>query len=66
MEEKLFTEGQRLIDDIQAARFLGCKPGTLRKWRSEGGGPAYRSIGRLKRYAIEDLEQFIERQRVAR
>jgi len=57
---------RRLMSDIEAATLLGCRPGTLRKWRSAGGGPKYVKIGALCRYRIEDLEEFIESQVVAR
>lgn len=58
--------GRRLLTDLEAAPYLGCRPGTLRKWRSEGGGPKYIKIGSLCRYRLEDLEQFIESQAVGR
>ncbi|OQX04832.1 MAG: hypothetical protein BWK76_28220 [Desulfobulbaceae bacterium A2] len=58
--------GRRLLTDLEAAPILSCKVGTLRKWRSQGGGPKYIKIGALCRYRLQDLEDFIEQQIVAR
>jgi len=66
MEESKEFTGRRLMSDIEAAPYLGCRPGTLRKWRSAGGGPKYIKIGALCRYRLEDLERFIESQAVVR
>ncbi len=46
----------------QAARYLGFKPYTLRRWRSEGKGPRYiKSEGRNGRvgYRLEELEAWM-------
>ena len=56
----------QLLNEDAASHFLserGC-PGTtttLRKWRSEGGGPRFRKVGRYVRYTPEDLIEFVER-----
>lgn len=57
---------RKLMTDVEAAPILSCKPGLLRKWRSQGGGPKYIKIGSLCRYRLEDLENFIEQQAVNR
>ena len=38
--------------------------GTLANWRTYGRGPAYVRLGRLVRYQVADLEEWIERRRV--
>jgi excisionase family DNA binding protein len=49
------------MDVHQAALFLGCKSGLVRKLAAEGTLPHYR-IGRLLRFRREDLEAFIASQ----
>lgn len=43
----------------QAADYIGVKDQTLRVWRSQGRGPLYETIGRLVRYALCDLDDFM-------
>ena len=50
------------IDDKQAAEALGVKPSTLSYWRSTGRyNLPYRKVGRLVRYRLTDLAEFLER-----
>jgi predicted DNA-binding transcriptional regulator AlpA len=52
-----------LLNEKQAAEFLGINPGTLGVWRCTrryNGGPRYLKIGRAVRYRLSDLEQFAE------
>ncbi len=46
------------MDTPEAARYLAASPKTLRQWRSQGRGPRYRTLGRLVRYHVEDLDAF--------
>jgi len=46
------------VTDIQAARYLGLAPQTLRNMRCQRRGPNYLKFGRAIRYRIEDLEDF--------
>lgn len=55
-----------VMNDVDAAGYLGISPHTLRKWRSQGTGPAYVCIGRLKKYRLADLVAYAENQTVAR
>lgn len=55
---------QPLINDKEAAIFLGMSVTTLRKWRVEGRGPRFYRLGRSVRYAIPDLESFRESNQV--
>jgi predicted DNA-binding transcriptional regulator AlpA len=49
-----------LLTESEAAEFLRLKPKTLARWRWAGEGPTYRKIGGAVRYAVSDLEQFLE------
>ncbi|MFZ1546391.1 MAG: helix-turn-helix domain-containing protein [Candidatus Nitrotoga sp.] len=52
-----------LVATQAAAEYLGgVKPNTLEIWRVQGIGPAYKKIGRLVRYSIEDLDKYIAAQ----
>jgi len=55
-----------VMNDVAAAAYLGMSPNTLRKWRTNGSGPAYICCGRLKKYRLADLESYIEKQAVSR
>jgi excisionase family DNA binding protein len=50
--EPLITEGE-------AAGILRVSLTSLRRWRREGSGPAYRKLGRSVRYRQEDLADFV-------
>ncbi|SEM01571.1 helix-turn-helix transcriptional regulator [Xaviernesmea oryzae] len=44
-----------------AARYVGLSGRTLEKHRTYGTGPAYRKLGGVVVYAIEDLEAWVAR-----
>jgi hypothetical protein len=48
-----------LLNEHEAANYLGCSISLLRKRRLFGEGPAYCKIGRLVRYRQDDLAEFI-------
>ena len=50
-----------LLTTPAAAKILGISRKTLEKWRVVGGGPRYRKLGRLVRYAEDDLHEWAER-----
>jgi predicted DNA-binding transcriptional regulator AlpA len=53
-----------LLDEDEAAEYLGLSPRTLQGLRVKGGGPDYIKIGsRAVRYRLSDLEEFIEERR---
>lgn len=52
------------LDTRQAAALLGVSAVTLEKWRAARIGPAYTSLPRCTRYAIEDLRAFMAAHRV--
>jgi len=43
------------LDTKGAAQLLGVSPRTLEGWRVRGGGPVFRSFGRIVRYERESL-----------
>ncbi|MBK60360.1 MAG: DNA-binding protein [Pseudomonas sp.] len=50
------------VDDKQAATALGVKPTTLAVWRSTGRyNLPFLKVGRLVKYRISDLAEFLER-----
>jgi predicted DNA-binding transcriptional regulator AlpA len=54
-----------VLNERQAANMLGCSVALMRKWRRLGKGPSYSRIGRLVRYQHEDIDEFLEANRVA-
>ncbi|MFN8180133.1 MAG: helix-turn-helix domain-containing protein [bacterium] len=44
----------------QAAQYLGVTPRCLEEWRRKGTGPQPTRCGRLVRYSIKSLRQFME------
>jgi hypothetical protein len=53
-----------LLNEREAAGVIACSVALLRKWRLFDEGPAYCKIGRLVRYRQEDLNAFLEANRV--
>lgn len=48
------------MDTEQAAKYIGCQPGTLKTWRATGMGPKYHVIhSKLVRYRVEELDSFL-------
>lgn len=52
-----------LLDTDTAARRLGIRPATLRRWRTQGQGPPYLKIGALVYYEVDELRRWITAQR---
>ena len=52
------------INDVEAAKLLSSSPQTLRNWRFVGRGPAYVKKGRMVRYLVQDLINFMEAGRI--
>jgi hypothetical protein len=48
-----------LLTERQAAALLNVSVKSLQGWRSRGGGPPYRKLGRCVRYAMTDLDAFL-------
>ncbi len=50
-----------LLDEKQAAEFLGVAPQTLSNWRcSDRYGLSYVKLGRAVRYRLDHLEKWLE------
>lgn len=48
------------LNTREAAKYLRLRPATLERWRSVGGGPAYRKLGGRVVYAQRELDAFAE------
>ena len=61
------TVERELLDEKQAAHYLGISVATLRRYRYRIGnrtdGPPIIKIGRAVRYARSDLDKFVKAQR---
>lgn len=49
----------RYVNDIEAAKILASSPQTLRNWRHLRKGPPYTKRGRMVRYLVRDLLDFM-------
>ncbi len=53
-----------ILTEVQAAELLGnISPKTLQAWRVSGRGPVFIKVGRLVRYRMADLENFLHQNR---
>jgi hypothetical protein len=52
------------VNDIKAAEMMGCAPQSLRNWRHLGRGPAYSKRGRMVRYRVQDLLDYMASGRI--
>jgi len=57
------TQERLLVDERDAARMLSVSVQLLRKWRATGDGPCCIRLGRCVRYAVSDLQRFIDSRR---
>lgn len=48
-----------VVNDREAARFLGLAPQTLRNWRTNRRGPKYVRLGGRIVYRLADLNEFL-------
>ena len=55
---------EQYVNDVKAAKILGCSPQTLRNWRHLGRGPVYRKKDRMVRYQVVDLLDFMNSGRI--
>ena len=53
------NELPNMVNEVDAAKILGGSRWTLRKWRSNGQGPAYHKRGGRIFYDVEDLRKWI-------
>jgi len=55
---------EKLVDEKKAAEILGLAVQTLRNYRHLGRPPAYVKFGRAIRYPLNDLFDFITKNRI--
>ena len=60
-EQSVAREGNRLLTEGEAARFLSMSEKWLQNQRWMGLEPSYVKIGRSIRYRVSELESFLER-----
>lgn len=53
------------LPTAEAARYTGLSPGTLKKWRVTGDGPAYVRVGSRIVYLVEDLDFWLHEHRIS-
>ncbi len=58
------TETDRLLTRADAANFLGLKPQTLAKWAMTGEHLPYVKVGRMARYRLSDLQEYLNRRTI--
>lgn len=59
------TPNQSLMNQAEAAGYLGLSARTLENWRLKGGGPAFvRMSQRCVRYRLEALNQWLSAREV--
>jgi len=51
----------KLLNNREAAEYLGVAEKTTAKWRCHGGGPPYIKIGGAIRYEQAELDRYIEK-----
>jgi hypothetical protein len=54
----------RYVNDVEAAKLLSASVQTLRNWRHVGRGPAYSKKGKMVRYSLKSLIDFMESARI--
>lgn len=55
---------KRHVDERAAADYLDVSVPTLKDWRFHKTGPVYGKFGKAVRYAVSDLEKYVEASRV--
>lgn len=60
----LTNDDVKVVDQKTAAELLGVSTKTMEGWRWVHEGPHYIKMGRLVRYRLSDLKDFIDRQKV--
>jgi hypothetical protein len=53
-----------VLDVIEAAELIGVTPHALRRWKSQGQGPAFFMAGRLIRYERQAIVDWIKSQTI--
>lgn len=58
-------ETSSLLREDATAQYLTVAVPTLRKWRTQGGGPVFLKLGRAVRYDVADLDAWLTARRCA-
>ena len=63
--ELLLAQGGQpeYTDNAGAAAFLGLQPATLEIWRTRREGPPFIKVGKVVRYSMADLREYLEARR---
>ena len=56
---------QEFLSPRELAKYLGISVAAVIAYRTDGSGPKYVKVGRLCRYRISDVEEWITRQNLA-
>jgi len=49
-----------LLTSNELSEVTGFSTQTLANWRSQGKGPGYKKIGRMIRYPVADVEEWLD------
>lgn len=55
---------QKYLSPEEVEEVLGIKEKTLANWRTQGRGPQFYKFGKVIRYALDDLQKWIQIHRV--
>jgi hypothetical protein len=55
---------KNVLNDVEAARYLGLAPQSLRNLRHYGRGPAYHKLGSRVVYKLSDLDKYLAERRI--
>jgi hypothetical protein len=61
---EVFMQPEQFVNDVRASEILCCSVQTLRNYRHLGRGPAYFKRGRMVRYKVADLLDFMNAGRI--
>lgn len=64
-DDELDEERQEWLSLGKAATMLGVHNMTLRRWSDSGRFPCYRTAGGHRRFALSDIEEYLQRQSVS-
>lgn len=59
-DNRVHADACVVLSNKEAARFLGISHRTLEDWRLTNRGPRFIKLGRLVRYRLSDLLDFME------
>lgn len=54
------------LTELQVADMICQSPRTIQKWRLTGCGPSFHKFGQSVRYSLDDVNDWVARQRVSR